>query len=153
VNVTARGASWADFEGFADVFDTGGPQSPPVALTDRRFLVAFATPAGESRSFGLTYSSVDSVCAATETCPLYPAVYAHQTTRVAAGKTATFVTALVPHGPSDAPAPIAESLRAVTDGAKVNISLALPSGAVVAVLELVSGEGGPPTKWEVKRQR
>ena len=63
-NVTARGQYWADFYGFADVFDVGGQASPPVALTSQHFLVAFPPltndPVAGLKVMGLTDSTVDS---------------------------------------------------------------------------------------------
>ena len=63
-NITARGQYWADFYGFADVFDVGGQASPPVALTSQRFLVAFPPlkndPVTGLKVMGVTDSTVNS---------------------------------------------------------------------------------------------
>ena len=75
-NVTARGEFWADFYGFADVFDSGGQSSPPVALTEQRFLVAFPpltndTVAAAAKAMRLTDSTVTGTCSGTvsDRCP------------------------------------------------------------------------------------
>ena len=69
-NVTARGSFWADFYGFGDVFNVGGQGSPPIALTEQHFLVAFPpvandTVAAGAKVMGLTDSTVDNTCAGT----------------------------------------------------------------------------------------
>eukprot|EP01047_Picozoa_sp_COSAG01_P045184 COSAG01_NODE_4144_length_5300_cov_3.103057_2_plen_532_part_00 len=68
-NITAQGNSWTDFYGFGDVFDSGTQHSPPVALTEQRFFVAFPPLANDTASskktMGITESTVDSTCKGT----------------------------------------------------------------------------------------
>ncbi len=65
-NISSQGEFWADLYGFADVFDTGGEFSPPVALTNQRLLVAFPPVANDSASankaMAVSESLRDSVC-------------------------------------------------------------------------------------------
>jgi hypothetical protein len=77
-NITAQGATWADFYGFGDVFDScadaGGSlcrsSKEPLALTDQRFFVAFPPLANDTaaasgvrkKTMGLTESTVDRTC-------------------------------------------------------------------------------------------
>ena len=161
-NVTARGETWVDLQGFADVYGSGGSvagseKSPsPLGMTDRRFLVAFPPLNGTARRVGLTDSVVDSTCSATETCPLYPARFVHQTTTLARGQTEHFVSVLAPHGPDEDAAQMAGSMQAAIEergeGVYVaTVSLKVGGAEVTATLQGADESRGAPTSWSVDR--
>ena len=160
-NVTSRGEFWADFYGFGDVFDTGSQHSPPVAMTEQKFLVVFPRIAndtatqGKGKQMGLTDSTVDTACVGTETCPLYPSRYIHQTTEVEAGGAVHFVTVLWPHAAGNA-AQMAESTEAAItsrgeEGDVATVSLVAGGVRVSATMTLVDEKLGKQTQWRVER--
>lgn len=158
-NVTAQGPNYADFYGFGDVFDVGADQhAPPVALTEQKFLVVFPQIANDTatKQMGLTVSTVDATCVGTETCPLFPSRYIHQTTQVSAGETVRFITVLWPHAAGDASqmaasvqATIAPSGGESRDGV-ATVSLKVGGVDVSATMALVNAQV-VKTKWRVER--
>eukprot|EP01052_Picozoa_sp_SAG31_P040758 SAG31_NODE_5988_length_2224_cov_1.683765_2_plen_104_part_00 len=93
----------------------------------------------------------------TETCPLYPAHYIHQTTRLVAHESVRFVSVLIPHGVDESPHAIASSLRATYEprgdgGYAVIVSLHYSGVDLTASVDGVSEtDRATATEWTVKR--
>jgi hypothetical protein len=98
--------------------------------------------------------------AATETCPLYPAHYIHQTVQLTAQESVRFVSVLVPHRASESAQAIAESLTAVYEpretgvgtGYAVTVSLRFGGANITATMQGVGTHDSATTYWRVKRK-
>ena len=95
----------------------------------------------------------------TETCPLYPANYVHQTTQLSAHESVRFLSVLIPHGADESPHAIASSLRAAykprgDGGYAVTVSLRFGGVDLTARIDGVSETEratDTATEWSVKR--
>ena len=160
-NVTASGPRWADFAGFQSMFDPG----PHPALSDRGLLVVLPTlrgggaagrgrpGAGDAARFGLTSSVANPADCAEQMCALYPSWYVHQTAKLRAGVRATFVSILVPHGPGEAVAAVADSATAILGEDGIGITVGLAVGGVTLTLRasVANSTTRSATPWRVGR--
>ena len=109
--------------------------------------------------FGWRLTNVLLLFVETETCPLYPARYIHQTLQLTAQESIRFVSVLVPHGADESGQSIASSLRAayeprgstVSAGYTVRVSLQFRGADITATMHGVNPDDTHSTDWSVKR--
>lgn len=97
---------------------------------------------------------------ATETCPLYPAHYIHQTVQLTAQESVQFVSVLVPHKASESAQAIADSLTAVYEpretrlgtGYAVTVSVRFGGADIKATMHGVDARDTAATYWRVERK-
>ena len=98
--------------------------------------------------------------AATETCPLYPAHYIHQTVQLTAQESVRFVSVLVPHKANESAQAIADSLTAVYEpretsletGCAITVSLRFSGVDINATMQSMGTRGTAATGWRVERR-